>query len=278
MIDIVGNGGLLLSSFSPIMSRMDVRFGVEGAQKAPWATAQMTAAAGVEGSDIPVTNLTLNNVEYLPKSIASAYEITSSLRAVDDGVFTTIAMMAINDILMDQVTGQILVGGSTNEIAGLWGATGVPNHDYGAATTDFDREDVVDWFDNVRLAKTDGGMYTAVMGNSLWKLCEKTPRGLAGTSSAGFTNVDMYLLEMTGEHMGMVEGVEAFHYADFAPSSVNEPGLILKANRGVVWFWGDSLTLEWVPQLVRKDVYKMCAEVNMEVFRPAQNVARIKRT
>ena len=63
-ISVLGDGGLVLSSWSPVLSRMDVRLGVEGAQKAPWATAQMTAAAGAEGSDITVTTLTLNNVEY----------------------------------------------------------------------------------------------------------------------------------------------------------------------------------------------------------------------
>ena len=277
-IDILGNGGLLLSSFAPILGRMMVKFGVTGGQKAPWATTQMTAAAAAEGADIPVTNLVVNNAEHLPVSVASAYEFTSSLRAVDDGTVEAIARMAIFDILQDQVTSQILVGGGTDEILGLWGTADVPNVDYGAAQADFTRDDVIDWFDHVRLSKADGGMYTCVMGDSLWKLCEKTPRGVDGTSSAGYTDISAYLLEMMGMHMGMMEGVEAFHYADFAPTGATDAGLMFKADRCVVWFWGDSLSLEWVPQLARKDVYKMCAEVNMEAFRPAQNIARIKQT
>ena len=87
MIDVLGNAGLVLSSWSPVLARMDVKMGVSGAQKAPWATTQPTAAAGAEGADIPITNLILNNTEYLPVSIASAYELTSSLRGVDDGTF-----------------------------------------------------------------------------------------------------------------------------------------------------------------------------------------------
>ena len=36
--DTLGNGGLVLSSWAPILSRMNVRLGVTGAQKLPWAT------------------------------------------------------------------------------------------------------------------------------------------------------------------------------------------------------------------------------------------------
>ena len=187
-IHVLGNAGLVLSSWSPILARMDVRFGVQGGQKAPWLTSQPTAAAGAEGADIPTTNLVVNNVEYLPKSIASAYELTSSLRGVDDGTFEGIAQMAITDVLLDQVTSQILVGGGTNEISGLWGLTGVQEVEYGASQSDFTRQDVLAFLDLVRLAKTDGGMYTGVLSTSLWKLCESVLRG--GNAS------DQYLLEV----------------------------------------------------------------------------------
>ena len=198
---------------------------------------------------------------------------------MDDGVFEGIARLAIGEVIGEQVTSQVLVGtGSNDTITGLWSKTGVQNVDYGAAATDFDRNDVIDWFDNVRLSKTDGMMFTAVMGDSLWKLCEKTPRGTDGTSSAGYTDISQYLLEINGPHMGTVEGQVAFHYADLTPASIVDPGLFYKSDRVVVWFWGSSLDLEYVPQQARKDVWKMCAEVNMEAYRPAQNVCRIKRT
>ena len=239
---------------------------------------QMTALAAAEGADIPVSDLVLSNTEFLPKSIASAYRITSSLRAVDDGVFEGIARMAISQILQDEVTGQVLDGGGTHQIDGLWHRTGVQNTNYGAAQTNFSRDDVVDWFNDVRLSKTDGAMYTCVMGDSLWALCEKTPRGIDGTTSAGLTEISMYLLEPTGPHMGMCEREMTLHYSDFAPSGATDPGLFYKSDRIMVWFWGDSLSLDWVPQLNRSDVWKMCAEVNMEAYRPAQNVSRIKQT
>ena len=160
--------------------------------------------------------------------------------------------MAITDILLDQVTGQILVGGGTNEISGLWGTTGVSNVDYGAAATNFDRDDVLDWYDHVRLSKTDGGMFTAVMGDGLWQLCERTPRGTDGTSSAGYTEISMYLLEPTAPHEGRMEREMAYHYKDFAPSGTNDAGLFFKADRIMVWFWGQSLNLEYVPQVAQE--------------------------
>ena len=277
-ISVLGNGGLVLSSWSPVLGRMDVRLAQTGAQKAPWATSQPTALAAAEGADIPISNLVLNSVEYLPVSVASAYEITSSLRGVDDGTFEAIARMAISDIILDQVTSQVLVGGDTDEITGIWNKTGVQNVNYGANAAAFDREDVLDWVNNVRLSKSDGFLYTMVMGDSLWKLMEKTPRGTAGTSSAGYTEISQFLLETTGPHMGMAENEMAFHYSDLTPASVVNPGLFFKADRMVCWFWGDSLALEYVPTVSRKETFKMCAEVNAEMHRPAQNACRIKQT
>ena len=277
-ISVLGNGGLVLSSWSPVLGRMDVRLAVAGSQKAPWATSQPTALAAAEGADIPISNLVLNNVEYLPVSVASAYEITSSLRGVDDGTFEAIARMAISDIILDQVTSQVLVGGGANEISGIWNKTGVQNVNYGANAAAFDREDVLDWVNNVRLSKSDGFLYTMVMGDSLWKLMEKTPRGTAGTSSAGYTDISRFLLETTGPHMGMAENEMAFHYSDLTPASAVNPGLFFKADRMVCWFWGDSLALEYVPTVSRKETFKMCAEVNAEMHRPAQNACRIKQT
>ena len=270
MIDVLGNGGLVLSSFSPILGRMDVRLGVEGAQKAPWATSQPTAVAGAEGADIAVTNLVLDNVEYLPKSLASAYEITTALRGVDDGTFQSIAMMAIRDVLLDQLTGQALVGGGANQISGLWGLTSVQETSYGAAQTDFTRQDALDFLDNVRLSRTDGGVYTGVLSTTLWKLCESVLRG--GTAS------DMYLLENTGDGMGRMESEMMLHYADLSPTGITDSGLFFKGDKVLIWVWGGSMNLELIPQLARKDTYRMVLEANMVCQRPAQNVSRLRQT
>ena len=285
-ITVLGNAGLLLSAWAPILAQMDARFGVRGGQKLPWLTTQLTAAGGAEGADIAVSNLVFDNSEILPVSIASGYRMTSSLRAVDDGTFERVAMMAIFDVLNDQVTGQVLVGGGANEIAGLWATTGVVNVDYGAAQTDFDRDDALGVLNSVRLSKTDGMAPIMVASKGLWELMEKTPRGLAGTVGQGYTEVQRFVLDdiMYGANggmmgpMGKVEGADAFYYADLAPAGVTDSGLVFKANRVVVWFWGDSLALEFVPQLARADDYKMVAECNMRVERPAENVSRIKQT
>ena len=227
-INILGNGGLLLSTYAPILARMMVRAGVVGGQKSPWASAQVTAAAGAEGSDITVSSLTLTDTEYLPKSIAAAYELSSSLQAADDGTFAMLIELAIREVVSEQLVTQVLGGGGGNEIQGIWGTTGVPNLDYGAGATDFDRDDVLDWFDNVRLAKSDGSMFTCVMGDGLWKLMEKTPRGTDGTSSAGYTEISQYLLETGAPHMGMAEGEQAYHYSDLSPAGDNQSRLVLQ--------------------------------------------------
>ena len=277
-IAIMGNGGLLLSTYAPILSRMMVRAGVVGGQKSPWASTQVTAAAGAESSDITTSTLTLTDTEYLPKSIAAAYELSSSLQAADDGTFAMLIELAIREVVSEQLVTQVLGGGGGNEIQGIWGTTGVPSLDYGAGATDFDRDDVLDWFDNVRLAKSDGSMFTCVMGDGLWKLCEKTPRGTDGTSSAGFTEISQYLLETGAPHMGMIEGEQAYHYSDLSPTGVTNPGLFFKADRCLLWLYGDSMFLEYVPQTSRKTIWKLVAEANFIINRPAQNAARVKQT
>ena len=276
-ITILGNGGLLLSTYAPILSRMMVRAGVVGGQKSPWASAQVTAAAGAESSDITTSTLTLTDTEYLPKSIAAAYELSSSLQAADDGTFSMLIELAIREVVSEQLVTQVLVGGATDEIQGIWGTTGVPNLDYGAGATDLDRDDVLDWFDSVRLAKSDGSMFTCVMGDGLWKLCERTPRGTDGTSSAGYTEISQYLLETGAPHMGMIEGEQAYHYSDLSPTGVTNPGLFFKADRCLLWLYGDSMFLEYVPQASRKTIWKLVAEANFIINRPAQNAARINR-
>lgn len=279
-VTVLGNAGMILNNWSPILARMDVRFGLSGQVKAPWATTQATAAAGADGADITVTNFVLNDNPVLPVSIATAFEITSSMRAVDDGTFSGIAVTAIRQIIMDEFTGQVLVGGGANEITGIWGTTNVTNIDYGAGNANFDRNDILNLYDTVRLSKSDGGMFTAVLSNGLWKLAERTPRGLAGMVANGLTDIEMYLLEaMPGSpHEGMMEREMAYHYHDLSPTSITNAGLFFAADRVFVPVFGDSLALEYVPTLARKDTYKLVIEANMIMHRPAENAARIKQT
>ena len=48
--------------------------------------------------------------------------------------------------------------------------------------------------------------------------------------------------------MGRMESEMMYHYADLSPASSVDPALFFKADRAiVVWFFGDSLFLEYVP-------------------------------
>ena len=285
-VTVLGNGGLVFAGFAPILSRMVVQMGVRGGQKSPWATTQPTAAAGAEGAAITTSNLVLSNTEYLPKSIASAYELTSSLEASDDGTFESLIMLAVRSVVSEQLVSQILVGGAASQISGIWGTTGVPNVDYGAEG-EFDRQDALDVLDSVRLSDTDGGMPVMVASKGLWQLMQKTPRatetyGPGTTSGGGITEVSRFVLDdmMYTEDgvMGMVEGAECHYFSDLKPTSVNYAGLVFKANRCIVWLFGNSLTLIEVPSEARKTTYKLTAEANFAIAQPSKNAARVKRT
>ena len=103
-----------------------------------------------------------------PKTIPAAFQMTSSLRAIDDNQFEAVVRMAIRDVLQNQVVKQVLVGdGQGNNLAGAWGATGLPEFPYGAADADFDRDDILDVLNSVRLADTDGSAPMMVASKGL---------------------------------------------------------------------------------------------------------------
>ena len=170
-------------------------------------------------------------------------------------------------------------GGTTPtipEIAGLWGVASLPSTDYGSADGDFTRADVLTWFDNIRLSDSDGGRLTAVLSSGLWKLAQNVLRG--GASSDRYILEPMDYMNMGQSGAGMMEGATTFFYSGLAPASVTNPGLAFAADRVCVWFFGDSLALEYIPQLAAKDQYRMTAEVNAATVAPLKNAASIKQT
>ena len=225
-INVLGDAGLLLSDYSPIMGRLDVRMGVTGAAKLPYATTQPTAAGGAEGADITVSNIILDNTEYLPVSVATAMELTSSLKAVDDMTVENIIRMAMFSVLNDEVIGQVLDGaGSTgNELAGMWSIASLDNTDYGATDADFSRDDVLDWLNHVRLAKTDGMGYTAIMSSGLWQLAERTLKG--GSAS------DTFILESNEMGMGILERQPRLSLRWAGTIRDNQPRPVLQGRSG----------------------------------------------
>ena len=270
-VNVLGNAGLLFNDYAPILSAMDVRMGLRGSQKVPFFTAQGTAAGAAEAADIPITTYTMNNLDLLPVSIASAFDLSSSLQAADEGTFEALVDFAIFSVVNDEMVSQILDGGGStaNEIAGLWGrvSTATPDnvHEYGAAVTDFDRVDVLTTKNAVDLSKTDGGPGQWILGTGLYQLAENKLRG--GASS------ERYLLED-----GMMENRMVHHYKDFAPSGINDAGLFVKMDRCTVLVWGDSFQLQEIPVRARKSEYKLVVESNFSVVQPDHNLAAIRRT
>ena len=270
-VNIVGDGGLLFNDYSSILAALDVRMGLRGSQRVPFFTAQGTAAGAAEAAAIPITIYTVNDLTLLPVSIASAFDLSSSLTAADEGVFEAMVDFAIFSVVNDELVGQLLDGGGTtaNELAGLWGrvSTSSPDnaHEYGAAATDFDRADVLTTKNAVDLSKTDGGAGQWILGDGLYQLAENTLRG--GASS------ERFLLENM-----MMEDRTVHHFKDFAPSGTNDAGLFGKLNRVTLLLWGDSFQLEEVPVLARKSQYKMVAECQISVVQPDHNLARIARS
>ena len=280
---ILGDAGLVLARYAPILARMNVMVGVVGDQKLAVLSAQDAPVPAAEGAAITPGIWTFGGTAKQPISIPAAFQMTSSLRAIDDGQFETVVRAGIRDVLQNQVVAQVLNGdGTGNNLSGVWLTTGVVNHDYGAGDADLDRDDLLTVLNSVRLSNTDGSAPMMVASKGLWELLEKKPRGTDGTSSAGYTEIQSFLLDNVMHSnsgvMGMVEGAECHYYSDLSPDGVTNPGLVFKGDRAVVWFWGDSLALEYVPVTSANYFYRVVAEVNCDFELPASNFARIKQT
>ena len=270
-VNVLGTAGLLFNDYAPILAAMDVRMGLRGSQKVPFFTVQGSAAGAAEAADIPITTYTMNNLDLLPVSIASAFDLSSSLQAADEGTFEALVDFAIFAVCNDQMVAQVLdgAGSGSNEIAGLWGqvSTATPDnaHAYGAAQSDFQRSDLLTTKNVVDLAKTDGGPGQWILGTGLYQLAEQTLRG--GASS------ERYLLEN-----GMMEGRMVHHYKDFAPSGTNDAGVFVKMDRCSVLIWGDSFQLQEIPVRARKSEFKLVVEANLAVVQPDHNLASLARS
>ena len=267
-VNIVGDAGLLFNSYAPVLAAMEMRMGLRGSQKVPYFTAQGSAAGGAEDADIPISTYTMQEQDMLPVSIASAFDLSSSLQAVDNTTFEALVDYAIFTVCQDEMTKQVIDGGGStaNEIAGLWGRVVAGHqHSYGAAQSDFTRTDVLTVKNHVDLAKTDGGPGSFILSSTLYQLAELTLRG--GASS------ERYLLEDM-----MMESRMAHHFADFVPTGVIDAGLYAKLDRCVLLIWGDSFMLTEIPVRARKSEYKMTVEANLAVVQPNQNLARIQQT
>ena len=267
-VNIIGDAGLLFSDYVPVLAAMDVKMGLRGSQKVPYFTLQGSAAGAAEGADIPISTYTMNNADLLPVSLASAFDLSSSLQAVDDMTFEALVDFAIMSVCQEELASQVLdgAGSGSNEIAGLWGqVVAAHQHAYGAAQSDFDRADILTTKNFVDLAKTDGGNGQWILSTSLYQLAELTLRG--GSAS------ERYLLEDS-----MMESRMVHHFAGFAPTNITDPGLFVKMNRCCVLIWGDSFQLTEVPVRARKNEYKMVVEANLAVVQPSENLARINQT
>lgn len=280
---VLGDAGLVLARYAPILSRMNVTFGNVGDQRLGVLTAQDDPGPAAEGATITAGTWTFAGDTKRPHTIPAAFQMTSSLRAIDSGQFETLIRASIRDVLQNQLVKQVLNGdGVAPNLTGAWYVAGVPNFDYGAADANFDRQDALDVLNSVRLANTDGSAPMMVVDKGLWKLMEKTPRGTDGTSSAGYTEIQKFLLDSVMHTnagvMGMVEGAEAHYYSDLAPTGVTNPGLVFKGDRAQVWVWGDSLALEYVPLTSANYFYRMVIEANCDFELPASNFARFKQS
>ena len=283
-----GDGGLVMARYAPILAGMNIITGVVGEQRLGYFSANPAAATNpanpiAEGAALTAGTWTMAGNTKQPQSLQMPFQMTTSLKAIDDGTFERLVNQSIFELLYNVLTAQVLAGnGTAPNLQGIWSQGSLPNINYGAGAADFDRQDILDLLNSVRLANTVGGGTIAVLSKGLWELAEKTPRGVDGTSSAGYTEIQRYLLDniqySDAGVMGTMEGAPTFYYSDLGPTGITNPGLALKADRCVVWIWGDSINMEYVPTTAASLFYRTVIEANCDFEHPTKNMARIRQT
>ena len=77
---VLGDAGLVLARYAPILARMNVMVGVVGEQKLAVLTAQDSPAPSAEGAAITAGVWTFGGSAKLPHTIPAAFQMTSSLQ------------------------------------------------------------------------------------------------------------------------------------------------------------------------------------------------------
>ena len=237
---------------APVLEHLNVQPGLRSEWK--WfygsntATQQPSPGPVAEGAAVTESSPRFTELTRKPIVIADQFPISSSLLAMAPATenFTTEgARMLVQERLVREVlsgpnTGAAFVA-ATNGIASGLLESGTNNDNYGAAATDFGRDDILTVEQGLRDQNPSAGELVWIIGTDLEKLARGTRVG--GTDSIRFVAERMMNMIDEGYMNQIAEGTGTHYVATthLGKSGVTDPGVLLVGKYSVVPIWGDGV-------------------------------------
>ena len=237
---------------APVLEYLNMQVGLRGEWK--WFYGSNTAANKptpvpvVEGGAVAESAPRFTELTRKPIVIADQFPISSSLLAMapqTDQFSTEGARMLVQERLVREVLSGPNTGAAfavaTNGIASGLIESGVTHDNYGAAATDFGRDDILTVEQNLRDANPAAGEMVWIISTDL----EKAARGtrIGGVDSVRFVAERMENMIDMGYMNRIADGTGTHYVASthLGKASVNDPGVLLVGKYSVVPVWGDGI-------------------------------------
>ena len=235
---------------APVLEYLNMQVGLRGEWKWFYGTAanKPTPVPVVEGGAVAESSPRFTELTRKPIVIADQFPISSSLLAMapnTEQFSTEGARMLVQERLMREVlsgpnTGAAFAAESNGISSGLI-ESGITHDNYGAAVTDFGREDILTVEQNLRDQNPAAGEMVWIISTDL----EKAARGtrVGGVDSVRFVAERMENMIDMGYMNKIADGTGTHYVASthLGKASVSDPGILLVGKYSVVPVWGDGI-------------------------------------
>ena len=201
----VANSQMWLYETAPLLAALNPIMGIRGEYKAWYGSTAPTGGFVTEAGAFTEADPALTEITRKPKTIHYPWSVSSAFESMDSMGVASLFENAVEGQLMNLVTKAMASGPDVgvsfavdaNAFNGLL-YSGITETSYGAALTNFDRDDVIDGEQALRTNKA--------MGSDLVWLMNVVLETAARKKRIGGTEAIVYLAQSTGPYMGRIGG------------------------------------------------------------------------
>lgn len=232
-------------------------------------TDKPTADGAAEGGAITEASPSITGEVLQPRTIASYWRMPEENLVTQNAGLEQYFMDAFASFIREKYAGALLAGGidglsGMKQFDGVWERTGVHNTNYGAAATNFDRDDIIEAETKLYDAKASGDGLAWIASTGLEKLARQTAYG---ANSNFFVAMNDKILE-----------IPYYRTTVLSVSSVVNPGILGYWSRCVSPQWGGGFDIViFRPASPAETQFSLRMFTNLAVVE-AKNFSRIKQT
>ena len=276
----VANSQMWLYETAPVLAAMNPIMGIRGEYKAWYGSTAPTGGFVAEGGSHTETDPALTEITRKPKTIHYPWSVTTAFEAMDAVGVASLFENAVEAQLMNLVT-QAMASGQTGGNAGDFARdtngflgllnSGINEASYGAAVTNFDRDDVIDAEQKLRENKA--------MGSDLNWLLSVAVETQARKTRIGGAEAIVYLAQSTAPYQGRIGGSVLGEGTDYVSTNLLGKGAtgakqtsyiaVGYGSQALPLFFGDGIEFRvFRPTDAAKTSYALLAHVNFALINP----------